>query len=628
MACKSQADQPITPSAARPPRPGTSSRESTARPAFCIDRRDHVRQRRRGQLYRHRCQRVPSRSPTTGDGVEINGAFDNTIGGTADGPINVISGNTGDGVEITRLRGATGNVVAGDYIGTDMTGTVAIANGNDGVEIDSGASGNTIGGLTSTPGTGRATSSAATPTTASRSPVRAPLATLSRGTSSALMRQARSRWATAPTASRSTQAPRATSIGGTTAAARNVISANEAFGVLISAANDNVVEGDYVGTDVTGSVALGNNLGNVGGFGGAGIGIESGSSGNTVGGITTTPGTGAGNLISGNFYSGVLIVYAPDNLVAGNLIGTDVTGTLALGNDTNRPFPGGGGGVIIEFSPDNIVGELGGRNVISANGNGTVNGDNVEMLYSTGGVVQSNYIGTDITGTVALSTENYFGVALQYGSYTIGGLTPTPGTGLGNVISGNGIAGINYDGYTAPDTVVIEGNIIGADATGEHAVPNGGEGVALNGTSLVTIGGTAAGAGNLISGNNIPAGNITPGTVCNVSLSDSSNNVVEGNLIGTDITGESLLTSSGLQTADGVSIDGASTGNTIGGTTAAARNIISGNADGGVFIGVNQVLGCGIRQRRRGQLYRYRRNRHRRDRQRRRWCRHRGRRPG
>ena len=66
--------------------------------------------------------------PNGGDGVEINDALNNTIGGTADGPSNVISGNTGDGVEITGPH-ATGNVVAGDYIGTDLTGTVAIANG-------------------------------------------------------------------------------------------------------------------------------------------------------------------------------------------------------------------------------------------------------------------------------------------------------------------------------------------------------------------------------------------------------------------------------------------------------------------------------------------------------------------
>ena len=81
-----------------------------------------------------------------GYGVEINDAFNNTIGGTADAPSNVISGNTGDGVEITGYR-RDRNVVAGDFIGTDVSGTVAIANGN-GVEIDDRASDNTIGGTT------------------------------------------------------------------------------------------------------------------------------------------------------------------------------------------------------------------------------------------------------------------------------------------------------------------------------------------------------------------------------------------------------------------------------------------------------------------------------------------------
>ncbi len=123
-----------------------------------------------------------------GDGVEINDAFNNTIGGTADDSSNVISGNTGDGVEITGT-GATGNVVAGDFIGTDITGTLASPT-TDGVEIDTVASANTI--------------------------------------------------------------------GGTTAAARNIISGNTDAGVEIDDANDNVVEGNFIGTDVTGTVALGN----------------------------------------------------------------------------------------------------------------------------------------------------------------------------------------------------------------------------------------------------------------------------------------------------------------------------------------------------------------------------------
>ena len=58
---------------------------------------------------------------------------------------NLISGNAGDGVEICG-SGTTGNVVAGNLIGTDATGEAALPNGADGVQIDSGASNNTVGG--------------------------------------------------------------------------------------------------------------------------------------------------------------------------------------------------------------------------------------------------------------------------------------------------------------------------------------------------------------------------------------------------------------------------------------------------------------------------------------------------
>jgi hypothetical protein len=432
-------------------------------------------------------------------------ATGNTIGGTATGAGNVISGNTGDGVEISGT-GATANVVVGDFIGTDIFGTLAVANGGYGVAINTGASANII--------------------------------------------------------------------GGTTAAARNIISANVYAGVYIDDSNDNLVEGDYIGTDMTGTVALAN--ASQGGYSG-GVDIVNFASANTIGGLTATPGTGAGNLISGNIGAGVALYDAgPNNLVAGNLIGTDVTGSVALGNDYAYGSLSGGFGVDAIASPDTIVGEPGGGNVIAGNGLNVVNGVNVHLIYSTGSVVQSNEIGTDKTGTVALSTTTYYGVALEFGSYIVGGLTPTPGKGLGNVISGNGGYGIRYDNDIVPDTVVIEGNIIGADSTGELAVPNINGGISLVGASLVTIGGTAAGAGNLISGNNYGG---------NVYLSGSSNNVIEGNLIGSDITGESRLMSSGIQNGKGVVLADGSTDNTVGGTTAMARNIISGNADSGVYIG-------------------------------------------
>ena len=158
-------------------------------------------------------------------------------------------------------------------------------------------------------------------------------------------------------------------------------------------------------------------------------------------------------------------------------------------------------------------------------------------VLPVGSAVQSNYIGTDITGTVALSDNTYNMYVGGGSSITIGGLTSTPGTGLGNVISGNsaefglGIADVTGD-------VVVEGNIIGADATGEHELPNAVSGVALSQASGVTIGGAAAGAGNLISGDN------RYGNEGNIFLDDSSDNAVEGNLIGTDITGEAALPNS------------------------------------------------------------------------------------
>ena len=86
-------------------------------------------------------------------------------------------------------------------------------------------------------------------------------------------------------------------IGGTAAADRNVISGNAAAGIGTLNANSNLIEGNYVGLDITGMMAISNLI----------CGIEiGGSSDNTVGG--TTP--GAGNVISGNQgYGAVTITY-------------------------------------------------------------------------------------------------------------------------------------------------------------------------------------------------------------------------------------------------------------------------------------------------------------------------------
>src|SRR5262249_10945329 len=110
-------------------------------------------------------------------------------------------------------------------------------------------------------------------------------------------------------------------IGGTVAGARNVISGNQGDGILIArAVTGTRVEGNYIGTDVTGTHALGN-LGN-------GVTLSSAGRDNTIGGTDA----GAGNVISGNAYYGVQIFLSNGNRVQGNYIGTNATGTAAVRN--------------------------------------------------------------------------------------------------------------------------------------------------------------------------------------------------------------------------------------------------------------------------------------------------------
>lgn len=79
------------------------------------------------------------------NGVQILGGSYNTIGGPASDSRNVISGNTTNGVVINGSGGASNNLVERNHIGTNIAGTVAVAN-NIGVRIWNGATGNTIGG--------------------------------------------------------------------------------------------------------------------------------------------------------------------------------------------------------------------------------------------------------------------------------------------------------------------------------------------------------------------------------------------------------------------------------------------------------------------------------------------------
>ncbi len=108
-------------------------------------------------------------------------------------------------------------------------------------------------------------------------------------------------------------------IGGSTAQDRNVISANMGSGISMSSSSNNAILGNYIGTDVTGTLDRGNLQ--------SGIVVTAGSS-NVIG-------EASGNVISGNDVDGIQLSVSNDNRIAVNNIGTDVTGTADLGNSQN-----------------------------------------------------------------------------------------------------------------------------------------------------------------------------------------------------------------------------------------------------------------------------------------------------
>ena len=271
---------------------------------------------------------------------------------------------------------------------------------------------------------------------------------------------------------------------------------------------------------------------------------------------------GAGNLFSGNNHNGVTIynVNARGNLMQGNLVGTDLTGTVGLGNSLY--------GVLIEDAPSNTIGGTteAARNIVSGNDSSGI------VLLSRGAfenTVQGNFIGTDITGTFAIPNVTHSVIIDDAPRNLIGGLT----AGARNIISGNSEGGVVIGGLDATGNIV-QGNFIGTDVTGATAMGNDTDGVVMLDASANTIGGSAAGAGNLISGNK--------GNGILISGSGATNNLVQGNLIGTDFGGIAALSNG----ASGVSIQNASS-NTIGGTTPEARNVISANIGADVTISGN-----------------------------------------
>ena len=236
-------------------------------------------------------------------------------------------------------------------------------------------------------------------------------------------------------------------------------------GVFLDIGPGNIVEACYFGVDSTGTAERSNDYSDV---------YINQSAGNTVGG--TVP--DARNVISGNCsdgYGNVTISYdesVTDNVVVGNYIGTDVTGTLDL-NDI-------GGGVYVGGGPNNTVGgtAAGSRNVIAGNGSDYVGAD-VGIIGVTNCLVQGNYIGTDPTGQAGVGTSpSGTSVGLDAGAAnnTIGGTAAGAANLIGFVFEGVTIG--EYQGPTR-NNAFLQNSIRAIDTVGiglgyDYVTPNDG----------------------------------------------------------------------------------------------------------------------------------------------------------
>ena len=235
-------------------------------------------------------------------------AFAGNIGGTLSGSRNVISGNVGAAIE---LSGSVSNLkIQGNLIGTDITGTKALAN-YEGVYVKAS---NPIPAI----------------------------------------------------------------IGGSTAAARNIISANKALGIDLLSGDGVSVLGNYIGTDITGLISLGNKS----------TGINIGSSFNSIGGATNIE----GNVISANEGAGIYMSNGTTgNTINRNLIGCGADGITALGNEID--------GIRLYDGTKNYIGNTGSGNTFAFNG-----GAGIWVRTGTGNVISSNsffgnsHLGIDLGG--------------------------------------------------------------------------------------------------------------------------------------------------------------------------------------------------------------------------------------
>jgi CSLREA domain-containing protein len=302
-------------------------------------------------------------------------------------------------------------------------------------------------------------------------------------------------------------------IGGTAAAEANVLS-RDGVGVYIDGVGStgNKVEGNVLGTDAAGTEVEPD---------GAAVLIRD-ASGNTIGGPTRTPGTGAGNLLAGGTQGAgqsVDIVgvanKATGNLIEGNLMGVNRSGTASLSAACQSE-------VSVAGSTQDTRIE---HNVISGECDSEIG---IDSTVTSGTVVLGNLIGTDASGTKQLEVGSAtYGIRVQGATHTTVG---QPG-------QGNTIAGFEADIGTQPSS---------GTATLQYPTP-----IVLPGSKATTKGATST----AIEGNTI--GVLDGGRTFSTDVSrygvilSGKGDLVRRNLIAGSLIGVDVNSATGAETVDG-----------------------------------------------------------------------------
>ena len=375
-------------------------------------------------------------------GVFITGGNDNLVGLL--GQPNIISGNGNSAIGI--FNGAR-NITRANFIGVDVLGGYAIANGQ-GIFVTDGTD-NTIGGTTVGMGNLISGNLSTGITIGGGSGNKVQFNTLGTNPAStvAIPNQG--------TGIRVIDAPN-TTIGPAATAGGNLVSSNFGSGIHVSgiASTDLVIGGNTVGTDVTATIKMPN--------GAYGVLMED-VSGALVGGDVTSE----DNVIGGNTLDGVAVIRGSNNSIHLNELGIDGIGTFPVGN--------GGNGLYLEDSSNNEIK----TNLI---------GDNAAAgIYIKGGGnndIWQNIVGVDVHGLSAIPNVGD-GIVLDNSSNNDIGF---PVAGDGNTISGNNGNGVLIKGAGATGNV-IRNTLVGLDITGAAPLGNGGSGIRLDGAGGNTIGG-------------------------------------------------------------------------------------------------------------------------------------------